>query len=130
MVGFDVPVVLAFVPVAEEGVAEVVLEVVNDPSLSASLDLADGSHRALPEPGSGEGSRSVVDPPSTFQYPPLSGPTRSIFPAARNLSSRYRTVDVGGAERGGHFAAAGGWLPTEKLEDTVVEGRGFWRFSG
>ncbi len=94
MVGFDVPVVLAFVPVAEEGVAEVVLEVVNDPALSASLDLADGSHRALPEPGSGEGSRSVVDSPSTFQYPPLSGPTRSIFPAARNLSSRYRTVDV------------------------------------
>ena len=50
-------------------------------------------HGALRGSGSAARSGSDAEPPSTFQYPPLSGPTRSIFPAARNLSSRYRTVD-------------------------------------
>ena len=38
-------------------------------------------------------SGSVADSPSTFQWPPLSGPTRASFPAARSLSSQYRTMD-------------------------------------
>ena len=48
VVGFDVPVVLAFVPVPEEGVAEVVPKMADDAALGLSLDLADGRHRGFP----------------------------------------------------------------------------------
>ena len=42
--GLDVPVVVAFVPVAEEGVAEVVSEMADDPALGLPLELADLVH--------------------------------------------------------------------------------------
>ena len=94
VVGFDVAVVRAFVPVAEEGVAEIVLEESNDAPLGLGLDFADCGHWQLQGSLSGLESGSAAEPPSTFQWPPLSGPTRSIFPAARNLSSRYRTMNA------------------------------------
>ena len=77
------------------------------------------------------GAGSETESPSTFQWPPLSGPTRSIFPALRNLS---RPVPNGGfcdTERGSDFAAAG-----RRVSGGEARGRGqrvFWlesSFSG
>ena len=70
--GLDVPVVVAFVPVAEVFVAEPVSEVVDDPALGAGLQLADGAH-------------------STSQCPALDEPTRRIAPSSRSLRKWYFT---------------------------------------
>ena len=42
--GLDVPVVVAFVPVAEEGVAEVVAEMADDAALGPDLECSDLGH--------------------------------------------------------------------------------------
>ena len=68
MVGFDVPVVGAFVPVAEVGVAEVVAEIGDDAALSFFLQLADLGHG-----------------PTTSQWPDFLEPTRRMMPSALSL---------------------------------------------
>ena len=144
VVVFDVPVVVAFVPVAEISVAELVPKMADDAALGLSLKLANGRHRGLLRSRAGLGSGSVAESSSTFQWPPLSGPTRAIFPAVRNLSSRYRTVDlvVPRVAAISRRLADGFWRRRARMRSARGRGSGgwsfvsggflvvFWRFSG
>ena len=67
VVRFDVPVVVAFVPVAEVSVAELVPKMADDAALGLSLKLANGRHRGLLGSRSGLRSGSLTVSPSTFQ---------------------------------------------------------------
>ena len=67
MVGFDVPVAKALVPIAQEGVAELVLEVVDDAALGLGLALSDFGHGGLRGSSSAAGSGSDAEQLSTLQ---------------------------------------------------------------
>ena len=95
--GLDVPVVVAFVPVAEEGVAEVVPKMADGRGVgSLSQARQQPSSGGSWGRGGGLGSGLVAESSSTFQWPPLSGPTRATFPAVRQF---VQPVSDGGLGR-------------------------------
>lgn len=132
-VGLDSPGVFASVLVAEAGLGNVVPAVVDQALQGLDLKVADRRHCwwlwGLAAGWS-----------STFQWPPLAGPTRSIFPAVRSLSIWYRMVDsvVPSAAAISRRLAAGFRRRSERMRwateadsgGVPADVSGFWLFSG